>query len=249
MRRISRALAVATVGSLAAAGSAGAAQQTTVTAERSVARECQARPALGARGVDGLRYTAPASGLIQARLSGRGGDWDVAVFDATSGKRVAASAAFRSNELAESFVTRGQRLVVQACRFRGGVDQARLSVQTIALKRGSGEKTSLVSVKATSEQSGRLEQLGLDLTEHAHEGHMEVVAHGRADLDKLRRAGFSYTVRVADPAAQARADRRADRRAFRNRRGRDRARGRERADARNGERRDAERRADRAAAD
>ena len=212
MRRISRALAVATVGSLAAAGSAGAAQQTTVTAERSVARECQAKPALGARGVDGLRYTAPASGLIQARLSGRGGDWDVAVFDAASGKRVAASAAFRSNELAESFVTRGQRLVVQACRFRGGVDQARLSVQTIALKRGSGEKTSLVSVKATSEQSGRLEQLGLDLTEHAHEGHMEVVAHGRADLDKLRRAGFSYTVRVADLAAQARAHRRADRR-------------------------------------
>jgi hypothetical protein len=201
---------VATAGSLAVAASAQAAEQTTVTAGQSVARECQAAPALGKRAVDGLRYTAEASGLVRARLSGRAGDWDVAVFDARSGERVAASAAFRSNELAESFVRRGQRLVVQACRVRGGAGEARLSVDTIALKRGSGEKSSLVSVKATREQAGRLEALGLDLTEHGHEGQMDVVAHGRADLEKLRRAGFSYEVEVADLAAQARAHRRAD---------------------------------------
>jgi len=210
--RITRALAVATAGSLAVGASAQAAERTTVTAERSVARECQAKPVLGAAGVDGLRYTAEASGLVRARVAAAQGDWDVAVFDAKTGRRVAASAAFRSNELAESFVSRGQRLVVQACRFRGGAGEARLSVETIALKAGSGQRSSLVSVKAGPEQAGRLEALGLELTEHGHAGRLDVVAHGEADLRTLRRAGFSYEVEVADLGAQARRDRAADRR-------------------------------------
>ncbi len=78
------------------------------------------------------------------------------------------------------------------------------------MKSAKGGRSSLVSVKATREQAGELEALGLDLTEHGHEGQMDVVAHGRADLDKLRRAGFSYDVEVADLEAQSRAHRRAD---------------------------------------
>ena len=51
--------------------------------------------------------TAPATGLIRARLQA-GGDWDLGVFDASSGRSVAGSAGFGSTELAEGFVKQGQ---------------------------------------------------------------------------------------------------------------------------------------------
>ena len=213
MRRLTCGLAVVTAGALGAAGTAQAAERTVVRASESVARECLAKPFTGERGVDGLRYTAEASGLVRARLSGSKGDWDVAVFDAGSGERVAASAAFRSNELAESFVTKGQRLVVQACRFAGGAGQATLTVQTLPVRtkaQGTKGKIRLVSVAADAAGKQRLIDLGLDLTEHGHSGKVDVVAYGKADLRTLRRAGFTFDVEVADLAAQARADRRAD---------------------------------------
>ena len=65
-----------------------------------------------------LRARSTAQGLVRARLRSRG-DWDVAVFDAKTKRVVAASAAFRGNEVAEGFVKKGQRLLVQACRFAG----------------------------------------------------------------------------------------------------------------------------------
>ena len=41
------------------------------------------------------------------------------MFDAKTKRYVAGSAAFAGRELAEGFVTKGQRLIVQGCRFRG----------------------------------------------------------------------------------------------------------------------------------
>ena len=48
----------------------------------------------------------------------------------------------------------------------------------------------------------RLQTLGLDLTEHGDANSVEVVLHGDADAQKLRRAGFRYSVRIADLAAR-----------------------------------------------
>ena len=45
---------------------------------------------------------------------------------------MAGSAALRGNELAEGFVTKGQRLLVQACRFGGKAGKARVSVSYLA---------------------------------------------------------------------------------------------------------------------
>ena len=56
----------------------------------------------------------------------------------------------------------------------------------------------------------RLQNLGLDLTEHGGDGHLEVVLHGDADAQKLRAAGFSYEVEIADLAARNAQNRLAD---------------------------------------
>jgi hypothetical protein len=76
-----------------------------VSAGKAALRACHEHLAGGAAaGVDTLRHTASATGLIRARLTGRGGDWDLGVFDARSRRSVAGSAGLGSNELAEGFV-------------------------------------------------------------------------------------------------------------------------------------------------
>jgi hypothetical protein len=189
---------------------AEAAVKRTVTDSDAKARSCF-KTLLGDRaGTEVVRTTATKTGLVRARLKGRG-DWDVGVFDAKTRRSVAASAGFRSNELAEGFVTKGQRLVVQACRFRGKARSARLSVDFLAAPKGGGGTVQVVDV-ATADRAAkkRLQGLGLDLTEHGDGNSLEVVLHGKDDAAKLRAAKFRYTVRIADLAARTAANRRAD---------------------------------------
>jgi hypothetical protein len=196
-------------GALALTTGASAATRETVRAADAQVRACHARYVGGsARGVDVVRYTAAARGLVRVRLAGRG-DWDLGVFDARTKRSVAGSAGPASNELAEGFAHKGQHLLVQACRFRGAAGRATVTADTLALatNRERGDRTQLVAVKADQQ---RLVALGLDVTEHGSGGRAEVVAHGRADLRTLRAAGLAYRVVVADLDARARAARRAD---------------------------------------
>jgi Zinc carboxypeptidase len=213
MRKLVVALASAVAALLAFAAVAPAAKQATVTASKSVAKGCQTKFIGGTRHSDVVRATSTARGLVRARLSSRG-DWDVAVFDAKTKRRVAGSAAFRGNELAEGFVRKGQRLLVQACRFSGRASHARVSVSFLAAS-GSHQvgKTQVVSVSTpTRADKRRLQTLGLDLTESGDANSIDVVLYGQQDVRKLQRAKFRYTVRVADLAKRVRAQRRADRR-------------------------------------
>ena len=73
---------------------------TTIASADAQQRDCVARPATGA-GVVQRTATATANGLVRATLSGASGDWDLAVFDRSSGRRVAGSASFGATELAE----------------------------------------------------------------------------------------------------------------------------------------------------
>src|SRR4051812_4452442 len=78
------------------------AAENVLRADRAVARSCFASvlPARTA-GVDRRELKSTVDGLVQARLAapnGTAGDWDVAVFDKTSGKLVAASTALGSRE-------------------------------------------------------------------------------------------------------------------------------------------------------
>src|SRR3954468_6728166 len=90
----------------------------TVTARSAVARSCFQDVSASASGRKLIRAKAPARGLVSVRLKSAG-DWDIGVFG-RHGRMVAGSASFGGNELASGFVRRGERLVVQVCRFRGG---------------------------------------------------------------------------------------------------------------------------------
>src|ERR687889_645532 len=63
---------------------------------------------------DALVLGKSGSGLVTARITNStGGDWDVAVFDRTTGRVVAGGASWVADELAEGIVDSGADLAVQ----------------------------------------------------------------------------------------------------------------------------------------
>ncbi|MFD9739081.1 M14 family zinc carboxypeptidase [Umezawaea sp. NPDC059074] len=202
------------------------AAENVLRADRSVARSCFASvlPARTA-GVDRRELTSTVDGLVQARLaaaSGAAGDWDVAVFDKTTGKLVAASTALGSRELAESFVTKGQQLVVQGCRYAGDARSAVLGVDFLALTpegtptpgvtaNAAPETAELVRVEtADQKEKSKLLALGLDVTEKADATGVDVVIAGEADRKVLRDSGFRFDVLNPDLSATSRDNARKD---------------------------------------
>lgn len=183
----------------------------TVQTSGAHAGSCHARTLEFARGVRTLRVTAAQTGLLRATLSARG-DWDLAVFDATSGRTVAASAAPSGPELAEGFVAAGERLLVQACRRDGAGTRARLRATTIALGREAAGAPAQVVTVATPDRAarGRLAALGLDPAEAGDARGTDVVLHGAQDAAALRQAGLSFRVKIADLRRRAGEDAVAD---------------------------------------
>ena len=204
------ALAGAFLASLALAAPAAAASES-VSAGSAVARSCHRDLASSAAGRDVIRAKAPARGLVSVRLRSAG-DWDLGVFGADR-RLVAGSASFGGNELASGFVRRGERLRIQACRFRGDAGSARVSVHFTRIPKHRARRISVVDVIVPRRADRqRLQALGLDLTEHGDANSLQVLLHGRADARTLRRAGFRYEVRVADLAARTRRNHSRDRR-------------------------------------
>lgn len=79
-------------------------------------------------------------------------------------------------------------------------------------RRAADGVTQVVTVDAPSRAArSRVAGLGLDVTESADREGIDVVLHGEADGDVLRRAGFSWKVKVADLGAKQRADAALDR--------------------------------------
>lgn len=204
------AIALACAGAAIGTAPAQAAVSQKVTSATAVERSCHAKYAGGAAGTQTVTATAPASGLVRARLSGNG-DWDLGVFDFSSGRTIAGSAGFASNELAEGFVKKGQKLRVQACRFRGSASSAELSVGFVAIAERATGRVQVVDVDTvTGKDKRQLQALGLDLTEHGDATSVEVVLHGTADERTLRAAGFTYDVRISDLEARSKANTSAD---------------------------------------
>jgi hypothetical protein len=178
----------------------------TVASGVAVDRECQSHPLLVGDGYTSRILSAPAFGGVRATLQGSGGDWDLAVFDAADGRYLGGSSGFGTGELVTTRLDAGQRVVVQACRIAGGGSTARLRVQFWALDRSAFPRAAgrmqMVDVETpTRADRSRLIGLGFDLTEHGDPGHLGVVLHGPADADRLRDAGFRWTVKVDDLVA------------------------------------------------
>lgn len=204
-------LSVAATGAVALSlvAPAVAASSDVLHADTAVARSCFAEllPS-DAEGADRREVTSTVNGLVQVRLTGAAGDWDVAVFDRATSALVVASTTLNAREFAEAFVTDGQQLVVQACRYAGAVPDVPVGVDFVATTpTGPSETAQLVRV-ATPERADkdRLLALDLDVTEHADADSVDVVLGGGADRRVLQDNGFGFTVLNPDLTATAKAN-------------------------------------------
>ncbi|HVL94691.1 MAG TPA: M14 family zinc carboxypeptidase [Solirubrobacteraceae bacterium] len=188
------------------------AADSTLTARADKARSCLAKlTAPDAAGVVQRRATAPRLAWFQARLKARTGDWDLAVFDRRSGRLLGGSAGFGAIEVAGVKARPGQRLVVQACRRDSSASRARLTTSFEGLVR-SRERLRMARVSAPlGDEARRMQELGIDLTEHGGPGFVDVLLHGDDDERLLRAAGFDFKIIVHDVNAAARAALRAGR--------------------------------------
>src|SRR3954468_4588802 len=180
----------------------------TLTAPTAVARSCEDSASSALLGVDKATYVAPMSGFVTVRGNAPDtSDWDLAVFDAATGKRLGASQGFGSNEVVQTWVAAGQRLAIQGCRRHG--DAATFNVSTtlvdVAPPKYEG-KSQLIQVKANRAQLALIEEAGLDLTHDMHGGKAVVRVTGAKQLAALERLGLSMKVLDSDmDATNARA--------------------------------------------
>ena len=154
------------------------------------------------RGIARRAWKAPMSGFVNVRTSGpRRTDWDLAVFDTASGRRLGSSQAFGSTEVVQTWVTSGQRLAIQGC-LRRGSRRAALEVELVDLRPPKQLGTpSLVRVKLGGENDlRRLEELGLDVTHNVRDGAADIVLNTVADRNLLEETGLASTTRIADLA-------------------------------------------------
>ena len=185
----------------------------TVSVAAAERRDCRTL-AFDARGVTTRSWKAPDEGYVAARLHGpASSDWDIALFDATTKRKLDASLAFGSNELVTTQVLRGQELTIQSCRRTGRDAAIPMTIDFTALKvEPPTHKLQLVEVDArTPWDFQRLRAIGIDTTDHSDGNGQDAILHGPDDARKLAEAGFTYRVKIADVAAQDAADRAAER--------------------------------------
>jgi hypothetical protein len=116
-----------------------------------VQRSCAAQELPGKRGVRIVEWTPTDSGSVAATLSGaRGSDWDLALFDARTARRLDASLAPDMNEVTQAFVRRGQTVLIQACRIHGGAPTAKLTISPVALPAKANAALRKAGVSLTS---------------------------------------------------------------------------------------------------
>lgn len=205
--RLALALAAATL-ALPATAPATTIFRGTIDSEGARARACT-KPLNGRTGVAQAPARAADTGSLRLTTSGPG-DWDVAVFDRRTGRFIAGSAQPGSDEIAQGFVVKGQRLLIQACRFESGTGALRVRATTTPIALSAARRpVQVVAVHTpTRADKDRLGLLGLDPAEGATRTTVDVVLHDAQDARRLRDAGFTWTVKIADLAAQTRVSQR-----------------------------------------
>ena len=190
---------------VAAAPAAGATPKTqsfpTTTLAAATAPSCPAS------GDAGRAWVAPASGYAVLRLTSASGDWGLTLRDARTGKRLDQSDGFGSNEVVETWVTKGQSLLAQPCRHAGASKTARVQIDTVGVtvpKTTSAEKPAgkreLVSIALTGKLSfGTLQAMGINTNETPDAGGQTVSAVLEPGQSaKLDDAGFKYKLLDGD---------------------------------------------------
>ncbi len=192
-----------------------AAPASAFTVPKAVERaDCALRQVSGA-GAQTQSYTAGADGAVTFRTRGSG-DWDLAVFDRASGKRLGGSGSWGADEVVQVVAKAGQQLAVQACRVSGRSSSLTLDVATATLPKattaGQPVRQSLIEIKTRNDAERKLVgSLGLDLGHDEHRTGVSAIVRDARELDLLRKLGIRFETRIADLAAKDRADRAADR--------------------------------------
>lgn len=212
LRHVLPAVAVASL-ALPAPGHAETLLRTTVRADTSHWRTCHAAPARGTA-VAAKRVRTASGGALTARMTGGTGDWDLAVFRASTGELLAASAQPGTAELAQGFALAGDELIVQACRIDGdgGAPRVRVDIQPLQRRYDMAPKLMRAHTRRSADRTALVNQ-GFDLAEgHNRDGSIDVVVYTAAQLAKLRSSGFRITTVIDDLIAHdlevARKDRR-----------------------------------------
>jgi hypothetical protein len=212
-RRIALLCALALVLSIAPATAHAAG--TTLTIGAGHAQSCTVQRSAGSRGVAVQRWSAPADGAVQMRLGGNArNDWDLALFDAASGRRLDASQAWGANEVVQAVVRKGQVLALQACRISGSSARLPLSIRSVASPLTTHVATErLVEIPISSGLDfTTLEGLGLNLDEVPNGDKAIAVIGSDAEAQKITAAGFTYRTLIPDMAAADRGYRARERR-------------------------------------
>ena len=163
-------------------------------------------------GVATRTYRTPVAGFLKARLRAPGGDWDLAVVEAATGRVLGASLGFGAREVVTVPVGASERLLLRACRRRGGNDRAQLELAyATPASVPEAERLSLVEVPVDGPADhARLDALGFDTADHSDGHTLQVVLHGPDDAVALTRAGFRPRTVVLDVLEQDRRDRLAE---------------------------------------
>ena len=172
----------------------------------------RSRPGAGRGGYVQRKLTAGATGWVTARLSGaRGGDWDLAIFDAGT------AASWPGRPASARTRSRGHRVAAPAPR-RAGMPHLGRAPQRAARRRprrasrpAKPVRLPLVRVASPARAQERAVEPGLDLTEHAGPAFVDVVLHGATTPRKLRKHKFIYTPASATSSRATVKDRAADR--------------------------------------
>lgn len=145
-------------------------------------------------------YTAPMSGFLTVRLGAAGGDWDLALTDASSRRTLAQSRAFGSTEVAQAWVDAGQRVVIAGSRAAGSPQAATVSIDFADAARPAKARSSIIRIpRVTQGQFNSLEQLGFDLQELSiGKTWMDVFIPSAAKLAQFKKLGIPFRTRVAD---------------------------------------------------
>ncbi|MFL5884420.1 MAG: M14 family zinc carboxypeptidase, partial [Thermoleophilaceae bacterium] len=181
----------------------------TVSIARAASTSCGGGLLAGRAGVSVTRWTATDDGSVDIRLAGdERNDWDLALFDAASGRKLDASLAPGANEVVQTLVRKGQTLLVQACRESGKSSSEPLRIAPVAVPlapagtRQAAPTQSLVAIPINSgTEVAALEGLGLNLDEAPNNGQAIAVLSSPAQAAALTRAGYTYRTLIPDMAA------------------------------------------------
>ena len=144
-----------------------------------------------------------ALGVGGRQLDGAAGnDWDLAIFDHSTGRQVGGSGAWGATEVAQTYAAAGRRLDIQACRLRGSATSVPLTLNVVGLPKVETHAPvteQFVHIALPNRKAFNvLEGLEIDMADHGTADGIDAVIHTPEELELLRRAGFDTQVKIAD---------------------------------------------------